>query len=179
MVGATSQVATAISSVVVLTAILFLLPTVRWLPLASLAPIIIQGAIGVIEVKDFKMAWRTSRSEFVVMLVTFSVSLGMTVKEGLLSGFVLSVLKTMHDLANPNLVVCGQLPDGSFRDVRNFPGAAELEGAVVVRMDARLSFANSRKLKEFCGRAVQVRQQRGDAVKYVVIDAKTMNHVDL
>lgn len=96
-----------------------------------------------------------------------------------MTGFILSVLKTMRDLANPNLAICGQISDGTFRDVRNFPRATLLKDAVVIRMDARLSFANARKLKEFCSRAVQVQQQQGHEVRFVIIDAKSINHVDL
>jgi len=101
------------------------------------------------------------------------------VKEGLLVGFVLSVLKTMYDLGNPNMAVCGRLPDGTFRDIRNFPKAEFLPNAVMIRLDARLSFVNGRKLKEFCLKAVSVREYMGDVIAFVVIDAKSINHVDL
>jgi len=114
-----------------------------------------------------------------VMLSTFAVSLGLSVKEGLFIGFVLSVLKTMSDLGNPNLAVCGRLPDNTFRDVRNFPNAELMEKAVIIRMDARLSFANARKLKEFCLRAVQLRVSQGADIQYLIIDGKSINHVDL
>lgn len=177
--GATSTVAAIVSSLVVLAAMLFMLPVVAGLPYASLAPIIIQGAVGVINFKDFRLACGASLAEFFVMVATLVVSLAMTVKEGLLVGFVFSILKTMNDLANPNLVVCGRLRDGAFRDVRNFPHAELLPKAVVVRMDARLSFANSRKMKEFLTHAVQVRETQGDTIEFVVIDCKAINHVDL
>jgi SulP family sulfate permease len=101
------------------------------------------------------------------------------VKEGLGVGFVLSVLKTLRDLANPNMAVCGQLQDGQWRDVRNFAEAQHLPNAVVVRMDARLGFFNSRKLKEFCLTALNVRKNHGDEVEFLVIDARPINHVDL
>jgi len=158
---------------------LFLLPVIALLPLAALAPIIITGAIGVIDVHAFKMARRANFVEFGVMLMTFVISLALSVKEGLLVGFVLSVGKMMHDLANPNMAVCGQLPDGSFRDVRNFPKAVNLPHAVVLRMDARLIFANTRKMRDFCTRAVAVREAQGDRIDFVVIDGKAINHVDL
>jgi SulP family sulfate permease len=179
MFGATSLVSVFITSMMVALAVFFLLPIIEYLPLASLAPIIIQGALGVISTHDFVVAFSASKAEFFVMLATFSVSLALTVKEGLLIGFVFSVMKTMHDLANPNLAVCGRLQDGSFRDLRNFPNAEIIRHAVVVRMDARLSFANSRKLKEFCARAVKVRESQKDQIQYVVIDGKSINHVDL
>lgn len=177
--GATSLIAGAISSLLVFAAMYVLLPVIALLPLAALAPIIIQGAIGVISLSDFKTAFKASPSEFIVMTATFVMSLALTVKEGLLVGFILSVLKTMNDLANPNLVVCGRLNDNSFRDVRNFPTAELIPRAVVVRMDARLTFANTRKLKEFCLKGVQVRERAGDEIKFVVIDCKSINHVDL
>eukprot|EP00929_Paragymnodinium_shiwhaense_P010394 TRINITY_DN11500_c0_g3_i1.p1 TRINITY_DN11500_c0_g3~~TRINITY_DN11500_c0_g3_i1.p1 ORF type:complete len:824 (-),score=79.07 TRINITY_DN11500_c0_g3_i1:211-2556(-) len=179
MLGATSLWACALSSMIVVMAIYLLLPVIALLPLASLAPIIIVGAMGVIHVSDFKVAWRTSRAEFGVMIMCFWVCLALSVKEGLLVGFVLSILKTMNDLANPNLAVCGMLADKSFRDIRNFPHATVLPNAVFVRMDARLNFANARKLKEFCVRALTVRLNHGDDLKFLVIDAKPINHVDL
>lgn len=179
MFGATSLVACVLSSLLVVFAAFFLLDVVAMLPLASLAPIIIQGAIGVVNPGDFVVAWRADRHEGMLMVATFVVSLVWTVKEGLACGFLLSVLKTMGDLANPNLAVCGHLPDGSFRDVRHFPNTSFVPNVVVVRMDARLNFANSRKMKEFCLRAVQVRACRGEDIKFLVIDAKAMNHIDL
>jgi SulP family sulfate permease len=179
MLGATSLLSCALSAVVVLLAILFLLPVVALLPLACLAPIIIQGAIGVIDLHHFQVAFRANKAECFVMVVTTGVSLALTVKEGLLAGFCLSILNTMRELANPNLVVCGKMEDSTFRDIRNFPNAEQLPKVVVVRMDARLNFANARKMKEFCARAINVREKQGETIKYVVIDGKSINHVDL
>jgi len=168
-----------VSATLVFIAAYMLLPVIALLPLASLAPIIIQGAIGVINVTDFQTALKVSKSEFIVMVVTFVVSLALTVKEGLFIGFVFSVLKTMYDLANPNLVVLGRLSDGSFRDIRNFQQAQQLPGAVIIRMDARLNFVNTRKMKEFVLKAVSVRETMGEAIDFIVIDMKSINHVDL
>lgn len=179
MFGATSLVACALSSLLVFLAVYVLLPVIAWLPLASLAPIIIQGAIGVVDFHEFSVGWKANKAEFFVMWATFTVSLALNVKYGLLVGFLLSVMKTMYELANPNLVICGRLPDNTFHDLRIFPSAEMLPNAVVVRMDARLNFANSRKMKEFCLDAVNIRQMQGDHIKFIVIDGKSINHVDL
>eukprot|EP00403_Amphidinium_massartii_P003029 CAMPEP_0178374306 /NCGR_PEP_ID=MMETSP0689_2-20121128/2308_1 /TAXON_ID=160604 /ORGANISM="Amphidinium massartii, Strain CS-259" /LENGTH=706 /DNA_ID=CAMNT_0019994271 /DNA_START=140 /DNA_END=2257 /DNA_ORIENTATION=+ len=180
MFGATSLLACGLSAVVVFLAVYLILPVIAKLPLASLAPIIIQGAIGVINLHEFTVAFKSSLSEFLVMLSTFVVSLALSVKEGLAVGFVLSILKTMHELANPNMAVLGRVKDQyTFRDVRNFPQSHQLKNAVLVRMDARLNFVNSRKLKEFCMRALRLRSQSGDKIKFIVIDAKAINNIDL
>jgi len=179
MFGATSLMSVLMASLVVLLAVYCITPVIELLPLSALAPLIIQGAISVINIHEFQVARRASLSEFLVMLATFVVSLALDVKYGLLMGFVLSVLKTMNELANPNLAVCGQLEGTTFRDIRNFPNARQLSNAVVIRMDARLNFTNSRKLKEFAVRAVQIREAGGNKVEFLVIDAKAINHVDL
>jgi len=47
-------------------------------------------------------------------------------------------------------------------------------------MDARLHFANARKLKEFVLRAIAVRERStGEEVAFAVIDAKSINDVDM
>eukprot|EP00427_Karlodinium_veneficum_P010181 CAMPEP_0169081334 /NCGR_PEP_ID=MMETSP1015-20121227/10953_1 /TAXON_ID=342587 /ORGANISM="Karlodinium micrum, Strain CCMP2283" /LENGTH=331 /DNA_ID=CAMNT_0009141111 /DNA_START=426 /DNA_END=1420 /DNA_ORIENTATION=+ len=178
MLGATSLVSCALSATLVFIATYCLLPVMKYLPLSALAPIIIQGAIGVISVKDFMVAFKTSYSEFIVMLMTFAVSLALTVKEGLATGFILSILNTLRLLASPNMAVLGQLPDGQFRDLRNFKDAVQLKQAVVVRMDARLGFFNSRKFKEFCLHCMEVRKRHGDEIRYLIIDARPINHID-
>jgi len=64
------------------------------------------------------------------MISTLVVSLWLTVKEGLAVGFALSILKTICDLGNPNLAVCGRVSGNSFRDFRNFPRAELLPHTV-------------------------------------------------
>jgi len=176
--GATSLFSSAISSTLVLGAMYFLLPVISKVPRTCLAPIIIQGAIAVIDIHEFKVAFRSRPSEFLVMLSTLVVSLALTVKEGLLVGFVLSVLKTLRDISDPNLAMVVRVQD-TWRDVRHFPLGEQPANAVVVRMDARLHFANTRKLKEFCIRALQVREASGDRGEYLIIDGKSINGIDL
>jgi MFS superfamily sulfate permease-like transporter len=73
MLGATSLFSCALSAWIVFLATYVLLPVIRYLPLAALAPIIIVGAIGVISMKDFKSAYGSSKTEFFVMSMTFAV----------------------------------------------------------------------------------------------------------
>jgi len=176
--GATSLLSVVISSLLVLLAVYILLPAIALLPLCSMAPIIIQGAIVFIDVHEFKVAFRSYPGELVVMVVTLIVSLALTVKEGLLAGFVCSVLKTLYEIANPNLALVGQI-QGNFRDMRYFPKAEQAPNAVVIRMDAQVHFANTGKLKDFALKAVQVRESMGSKIEYVVFDGKSANSIDL
>jgi MFS superfamily sulfate permease-like transporter len=177
--GASSLLACGLASLLPFIAVHFLRPVIAWLPRACLSPIIIASAVSAVSLKEFVTAFKCSKSELFVMLSTIAVSLGVEAEAGLIVGFMLSVLKTTNDLANPNLAVLGRLHTGQFRDVRNFPHAEQLPGMCAIRMDARLNFANARKLQEFCLKAVAIRENHGENMNWCVIDFKSINHVDL
>lgn len=174
--GATSPFSAWFAALVVLLTIYLIMPVIEQLPTACLAPLIMQAATGLLALGDFVKVFRSSKLEFLCMVVTLVFSLGFTVKEGLISGLVCSILKLLYDISRPNMAVCGRAVDGNFRDVRYFPEAEMPINSVVVRIDARLSFVNSRRFKEFCLRA----STAGDvqAIKYLIMDFKSVNGVD-
>mmetsp|Transcript_15392 Transcript_15392/g.33313 ORF Transcript_15392/g.33313 Transcript_15392/m.33313 type:complete len:709 (+) Transcript_15392:139-2265(+) len=176
--GATSLFTNAIASVLVLGSMYALRSAIENIPRACMAPIIIQGALAVIDLHEFKATLAARPLEFVVMLATFVVSLCLTVKEGLAVGFVLSIFKTLMDISSPNMAVVARVGD-NWRDVRHFPNGEQPKNAIVVRIDARLHFANSRKLKEFCLAAIKIREESGDKIDYLVLDGKAINGIDM
>lgn len=173
--GATSQVAGVITAVVVLVATYLIMPAVELLPLAALAPLVVQGALGTTDFAAFRTAFHASRFECVAMVATFVMSLVFTVQEGLYTGVSLSILRLLHSISMPNMVVCGRMADGSFRDVRHYPEARTLECCVVVRLDARLCFACARRFEEFCLRAARAVA----LTKFVIMDFKSVNGIDM
>lgn len=183
MFGATSQVAGALTGVLVAIAIYVALPAVETLPLAALAPLIIHGAIGITDFGAFAAAMRANRPEAAIMLATLGVSLGLTVKEGLLAGVALSILLLVARVAAPNMALCGRTLDGNYRDVRYYPEAVMPKGAVVLRLDARLCFANAQRFQDFCLRAASVpladEGANGGLAHFVVVDCKSVSGADM
>lgn len=179
MFGASSQLAGGLTSVVVILAAYLLMPVVEVLPLSALAPLIIHGAIGVTDFKSFIATFKANKLDFVIMVLTFVVSLGMTVKEGLATGVCLSILKLTYEIAMPNIAICGQVDDGTFRDFRYYPEAQMTPKCVVLRMDASLSFANTRRLQEFSLRAMNVAAAADPSVSYLILDCKSVNGTDM
>ena len=274
MFGASSPMAGALTSLIVVIAVYSLMPVVEVLPLSALAPLIIHGAIGVTDFKAFIPTFRGNKLDFLIMVATFVVSLGLTVKEGLITGVSLSILKLTYEVAMPNLAVCGQVEDGTFRDVRYlarkrnrggilhvdieytyayiyiyvyiyidihilvyihntiiwvayvylvvilifwqdlvaifvehiifslilmfgeddfslthifpivettryYPEGQMIPKCVVVRMDAGLSFANTRRLQEFCMRAINTASTADPSVSHLILDCKSINGTDM
>jgi len=173
--GTTSQFTTILSSMLVVVATYFLMPVVEKLPLAALAPPVVQGALGVTALPDFKSTLNAKQyMDFIVMVFCFPTSMALTVKEGLIVGFAASIMKIMYDVTNPNMVVCGRMFDGSYRDIRHYPEAVMLDNCVIVRVDARINFTNSRRFKEF-----SLRAGSAGKAKYVIMDFKSVNGVDM
>ena len=179
MFGASSPLAGALTSIIVVIAVYSLMPVVEMLPLAALAPLIIHGAIGVTDFKAFIPTFKGNKLDFLIMLFTFLMSLGLTVKEGLITGVALSILKLTYEVAMPNLAVCGQVEDGTFRDVRYYPEGQMIPKSVVVRMDAGISFANTRRLQEFCMRAMSAASKADSSVSHLILDCKSVNGTDM
>eukprot|EP00913_Durusdinium_trenchii_P014733 g13821.t2 len=179
MFGASSPLAGALTSIIVVIAVYSLMPVVEMLPLAALAPLIIHGAIGVTDFKAFIPTFKGNKLDFLIMVFTFLVSLGLTVKEGLITGVSLSILKLTYEVAMPNLAVCVQVKDGTFRDVRYYPEGRMFPKCVVVRMDAGLSFANTRRLQEFCMRAMTAASKSDSSVSHLILDCKSVNGTDM
>ena len=125
MFGASSQLAGALTSVVVILAAYLLMPVVEVLPLSALAPLIIHGAIGVTDFKSFIATFKANKLDFVIMVLTFVVSLGITVKEGLATGVCLSILKLTYEIAMPNIAICGQGRRWHFPRLPILPGSRD------------------------------------------------------
>lgn len=179
MFGASSPLAGALTSLIVVIAVYSLMPVVELLPLSALAPLIIHGAIGVTDFKAFVPTFQGNKLDFLIMIATFIVSLALTVKEGLITGVSLSILKLTYEVAMPNMAVCGQVEDGTFRDVRYYPEGRMIPKCVVVRMDASLSFANTRRLQEFCMRAMNAASVSDPSVSHLILDCKSINGTDM
>ena len=179
MFGESSPLAGALTSLIVVIAVYSLMLVVELLPLSALAPLIIHGAIGVTDFKAFVPTFQGNKLDFLIMVATFIVSLALTVKEGLITGVSLSILKLTYEVAMPNMAVCGQVEDGTFRDVRYYPEGRMIPKCVVVRMDASLSFANTRRLQEFCMRAMNAASISDPSVSHLILDCKSINGTDM
>ena len=76
MLGAMSLLACGLPYIVVFLAIYMLLSVIAKLPFAVLAPIIIQGALGVVDLHGFMEAAHASRSEFSEFFVMLATLIG-------------------------------------------------------------------------------------------------------
>ncbi len=177
--GALTQVSALISSICILMTVLFLTPlfTVFPLPKVLLSVIIIVSVFGLFKYRDMLQLAQENRRDFLILLVTFSMTLLLGVQEGLLLGVVLSVVMVVFNTANPHMTELGAIQGGNlFRNVNRFSNAMVRPDVLIFRFDAPLYFANKDYFVEQLYRWIKARDN--EQLQYVIFDAEAVNSLD-
>jgi SulP family sulfate permease len=149
---------------------------VQYLPKAVLGAVIVFAAVGLIE----PQAWRTLAAvdpvEVAIAAVTTACVIFFGVLDALVVAVGLSMIDTVRRSANPHDAVLGWVERlGRYADVSLHPSARVTPGVVVYRLDDRLFFANARYFK---GRVREAVRAAPSPVRWLVLDADAMTHVD-
>lgn len=149
--GAKSTMANGITGLVVMVALLALAPlnAFLYLPYAALASMIMVSIPNLIDIDTMKHAWHASRPDFYVMFSTTFIVLALGVKEGLFVGFVASIVANLQASAYPHLAELGVHPTGGLRNLDNYKQAEWYPGILIVRVDARMFFANTSVIRQW------------------------------
>ncbi|SHF68383.1 sulfate permease, SulP family [Arenibacter palladensis] len=175
--GAKSTVASVISVVVVALTLLFLTPLFYNLPKAALASIIMVSVFGLIDISYPKKLWYQSRDEFMVLLLTFLITLGVGIVEGILIGVLLSLLLMVYRTSKPHFAVLGSIKGSDYyKNISRFGDEAEVRpDLLIVRFDSQLYFGNSGYFKSELFKFINV---KGRSLKAVILNAEAINYID-
>ncbi len=175
--GAHTGLASLISSGVVGLTLLFLTPAFYYLPNAVLASIIMVAVFGLIDVKYPARLWKNRKDEFVLLLVTFVLTLGLGIKEGILLGVLLSLLLLVYRISKPHIAILGRIRDTNhFRNLDRFTTDAENpEDFLILRFDGQLFFGNKDYFRTQLQRQMA---KKGDALKFIILNAEAVNYID-
>ncbi len=120
--GAVSPISGMIHSVTLLLLMLVAAPLASYIPLASLAAILAVVSWGMAERAEFAAILRRSRSEAVILLAVFFLTIFRDLTEAIAVGVVLGAIFFMHRMAE--IVAVETDSDVLDRDVPDVPGAA-------------------------------------------------------
>ncbi|XP_078065980.1 solute carrier family 26 member 6 [Mustelus asterias] len=148
--GGNTQLAAAVSCIVILVIILEVGALFSQLPKAVLAAIVIINLKGMFEqVTDICYFWRTNKIDLVVWIVTviFTVLLGMDF--GLAASIAFALLTVIFQTQLPKYSILGQVPKTDiYRDVKQFDEAKEIPGIKIFQSSATVYFANAELYEE-------------------------------
>lgn len=172
--GAQTPAAGAFSAVGVALVTLYLTPLIHFLPIATLAAVIIASAITLIDVHTFRRTWRYSRGDAAAMLATVALTLAQGVEAGIVAGVGLSIGLYLYRTSRPHSALVGRVPGTEhFRNVARYQVESS-EHVALLRIDESLYFANARYLEDTVYGLVAERPE----IDHVVLICSAVNLID-
>ncbi|MFD1293294.1 SulP family inorganic anion transporter [Lutibacter holmesii] len=174
--GANTQLATIFATIVVAFTLLFLTPVFYFLPKAVIAAIIIVAVIGLFDYKTPVLLWKYDKKDAVILFVTFLITITFGIKEGILTGVVLSIVMVIYNSTKPHMATLGHIPGTNmYRNVDRFEDLEIDEEVLIIRFDSQLNFTNSSYFEDTI---IEKVRQKGVKLKLVIINADSLNNVD-
>lgn len=173
--GARTPLASLITAALVGLTLALLTPLFEHLPIAALAAIIMVAVFGLVDVEAARRLWRTSKSDFALLAITFAATLQLGITEGIATGVGASLALFVIRSTRPHYAVLGRLPGShTFRNLRHYPHARTLPGVLMLRFDAPFYFGNTSFLED---RLACEEETRGP-LTHLVFDASGINGLD-
>ena len=148
--GARSGVASLVSGITVLLALLVLAPLFSSLPKPVLAALIIEAVVmGMMNVAEMRRLRKVSRVDFSVATAAILGTLVFGILAGVMIGIALSLLWLVYVVTHPQMSTLGRERGTQvFRDLDEHPDDETFPGTVVMRMDGGIFFATADALED-------------------------------
>lgn len=173
--GAKTGFAAIVSGLLVGATLLYLTPLLYYLPLATLAAVIIVAVIGLIQFEPFKHAWKVNPHDGLVALIVFISTLAFAphLEKGIYVGVCLSLAFYLYRTMQPHFAEVSRDKDGAFRDAQLF-GMHTSDSLAMFRYDGDLYFANARYLENCMLNAIAEKP----TLKVVLLDLEAVDQID-
>jgi SulP family sulfate permease len=173
--GGQSQMAQMATAVTVGLVLLFLTKPLEYLPTCVLGALVFMVAIRLIDLKALKEIRSESPQEFALAVATAAVVVLVGVEQGIVLAMVVSLLRVVQHSYHPHTGVLIADGTGNWKLMPVAPGVVTEPGLVLYRFGAALFYANAGRFLEEISCVVQ---PVPSAVRWVVVDAEAMTHVD-
>lgn len=174
--GVKSPIANDITSVLVVTTLLFLTPLFYFLPMPILAAIIMVSVFGLIDIKEIQFLFKAKRSEGIIAIFTFLCTLLIGIQEGILLGVGASMLSMLYKYSRPAVAELGVIPGTRiFKNLKRNPEAQRIDGLLILRVDASFSFINAEFFRDFI---LDKSHEQDKNTHFVIIDGSSINMLD-
>jgi SulP family sulfate permease len=168
--------ASIISGLFIMLALLFMAPLFYHLPDATLGAIVLVAVSGLFDAKEMIHIWRVKRRDVLPIAATMVATLVSGIELGIGVGFAISISSVIQRSAYPHTAVLGQLPGTeTYRNVKRFENAVIKRGIEIIRFDASLYFANHGFLQNKI-RALATASAAPTTV--VILNANGINDID-
>jgi SulP family sulfate permease len=172
--GAETPAAGIFTAIGLAVAAVALTPLVFFLPNATLAATIIVAVLSLVDFSILQKTWDYSRADFIAVVTTILLTLGLGVEVGVAAGVAISVLLHLYKTSRPHVAEVGLVPGTQhFRNIFRHD-VVTLPSLLTLRVDESLYFVNARFLEDL----IQARVTEGSTIQNVILMFSAVNEVD-
>ncbi|MBS9462847.1 solute carrier family 26 protein [Flagellimonas sp. 389] len=174
--GAKTGMALIFSALFIACTLLFLTPLFYYLPNTVLGAIIIMSVVKLVNFHYPIMLYKQRKDEFLLLMITFLMTLFIGLMEGILLGVLFSLFLLVYRISNPHIAILGRIKNTEyFKNINRFDNIEVEADKLILRFDAQLYFGNKDYFKKELYRQIE---KKGLGLKYVILNAEAINYID-
>jgi len=174
--GAKTNISAFFTAFLILMTLLFLTPLLYYLPKAVLAAIILVSVLNLIKVKEAITYAKVKIDDFVIMMITFLVSLIVNIETGILTGVLISFVLLQYRSATPHVAELVKIEGTEYyRNIDRFAKGVQKEQYAIIRFDDQLYFGNATYFKES---VYSILNKRKKNPSFIILHATNIHSID-
>jgi sulfate permease, SulP family len=175
---AKTQISAITATAMALITVVALTPLFKHLPDAVLGALIIHAVSHMMSVAKLKAVYRIAPTEFWLGITALLGVVTLDVLQGLIIAMAASILLVVYRTSKPSVVVLGELAElpGTYGAIERNPGAATVDGVLVLRHDETLYYANASSNRDAIKRLVEAADP---AVQTVIFHPEVLHTIDV
>jgi SulP family sulfate permease len=174
--GAKTGISSVVSSLVVVLALLFLTPLLRYIPKAALAALVISAVLLLFHPREVLKLWRLNHHDGLVALAVFVLSLLTKPDYALLIGVMISLIYFLWRTMHPRIVRVTKDPAYNMfvnADVNDKPSCPQI---LHLRSDNIMYFANAEYTTDHM---LERLSEQNTPVKFMLLDLQAVTYIDM
>ncbi|MEX2590794.1 MAG: sulfate permease, partial [Chitinophagales bacterium] len=146
--GAKTALASIVSVILIVLTLLFFTSLFFYLPNAILAAVVLVAVSGLVDFATPKALWEKDKSDFLMLLATFAITLTLGIETGIISGMVLSLAAVIYRASRPHIAQLAKVPGTDYyRNITRFDNLEQRNDLLLLRIDGPIYFANIQFIK--------------------------------
>jgi len=174
--GAKTGISSVVSSLVVVLALLFLTPLLRYIPKAALAALVISAVLLLFHPREVFKLWRLNHHDGIVALAVFVLCLLTKPDYALLIGVMISLIYFLWKTMHPRIVRVTKDPAYNMfvnADVHDKPSCPQI---LHLRSDNAMFFANAEYTTDHM---LERLSEQNTPVKFLLLDLQAVTYIDM
>jgi high affinity sulfate transporter 1 len=174
--GAKTPMALIVCSITLAVLLLYFTGLLKDLPEVILAVVVLDAVSGLVKVKELKLLYKLSKSEFFIAIIAVAGVLTFGILKGVLIACLASIFYLIARISTPAVSVLGKVKGSTqYTDIHRHPDNEEIPHCKIVRVESSLFYFN----QEFVYQHVMGIVRQASEIKLLVVDMSSSPMLDV